>query len=272
MVNYDIKDVQHHTLRILLALDEVCRQHQLSYYLWAGTMLGAVRHKGFIPWDDDADVAMPREDYERLIAHPEWLPAPFELVCTENDATYPLPFGKIQAADTTLIERAHLRYLGGLYIDVFPLDGVPSCPLRRRLHFARYEWLKKLLYFVCRDPYKHGHGPQSWVPLWVQRHYTLQGIQQRIVNLLKRFPYRESNLVADYDDGMRGILPKEVLGTPTDCLFEGHTLKGVEQYHRYLSAKYGEYMVIPKEGNRHQHHFHYVDFHTPYRDYREPGN
>ena len=77
MVNYDIKDVQHHTLRILLALDEVCRQHQLSYYLWAGTMLGAVRHKGFIPWDDDADVAMPREDYERLIAHPEWLPAPF---------------------------------------------------------------------------------------------------------------------------------------------------------------------------------------------------
>ena len=269
MVNYDIKQVQAHTLKILIMLDEVCRQHHLTYYLWAGTMLGAIRHKGFIPWDDDADIAMPHDDYQKLIMHPEWLPKPFELICTETDEQYPLPFGKIQDASTTLIERAHLKYIGGIYIDVFPLDGVPQNRLLQRLHFAKYELYKKLLYFVCRDPYKHGHGPQSWIPLIVQKCFTLGDIQTRIIRLLKRYPFNESTLVADYDDGMRGILPKEILGSPTDCTFEGHTLLGVEQWDTYLSAKYGNYMEIPKETKRHQHHFHYIDFNTPYRESSE---
>ena len=77
-------------LNILLAVDKCCPQHQLRYYIWAGTMIGAVRHQGFIPWDDDIDIAMPRPDYELLIAHAaEWLPQPFELVCAETDEHLP---------------------------------------------------------------------------------------------------------------------------------------------------------------------------------------
>ena len=102
MPAYDIRPLQLRILRILDAVDTTCREHGLRYYLWAGTMIGAIRHKGFIPWDDDLDIAMPRPDYERLIAHAEeWLPKPFEMVCGENDPLYPLPFAKIQDGSTT---------------------------------------------------------------------------------------------------------------------------------------------------------------------------
>ena len=149
MVEYDVRTLQLRILGNLLAVDRVCREHALHYYIYDGTMLGAVRHKGFIPWDDDLDIAMPREDYETFITYAnEWLEEPYEFVSYETDSTYPLPFGKVQDASTTLVERAHLPYLGGLYIDVFPIDGVPSNVLLRRLHLVRYDVLKKLVYMA----------------------------------------------------------------------------------------------------------------------------
>lgn len=104
MATYDIRPLQLRILDILMAVDKVCKEHNLRYYIIAGTLLGAVRHKGFIPWDDDLDIGMPRADYDLLMAHAaEWLPAPFEAVCFENDTTYPLPFAKIQDGSTTLM-------------------------------------------------------------------------------------------------------------------------------------------------------------------------
>ena len=108
MAQYDIRPLQLRVLEILLAVDKACKTHGLRYYIVAGTLLGAVRHKGFIPWDDDLDIAMPRADYDKLIAHcKEYLPEQFEMICGENDAVYPLPFAKIQDAHTTIIERMH---------------------------------------------------------------------------------------------------------------------------------------------------------------------
>lgn len=268
MATYDVDLLHQRILRILLAVDNCCRQHGLRYYIWAGTMIGAVRHKGFIPWDDDIDIAMPRPDYEQLISHSrEWLPAPFELVCAENDAAYPLPFGKVQDASTTLIERLHLHYLGGIYIDVFPIDGTPDNGFRRKLHFARYEYLKRVLYLLHRDPYKHGHGPSSWVPLLSRRVYSLGEVQQKIRRLLLKYGYGQSQLVADYDDGSHGAMPKSILGTPTPYDFEGHRVLGVEQYDAYLSRKYGDYMTIPDGDHQRQHNFHVLDFDRPYSQY-----
>ena len=266
MTNYDIEVLHQRILRILQTVDTSCKEHGLRYYIWAGTQLGAIRHKGFIPWDDDIDIAMPRPDYEQLVAHcKEWLPAPFELVCAETDKDYPLPFGKIQDASTTLIERFHLHYLGGIYIDVFPIDGVPSGWLRRKWHFACYEYWKRVLYLLHRDPYKHGHGPSSWVPLLCRRFYTMEKVQRRIRTLLLKYNYDETALVADYDDGQKGAMLKSILGSPTSYSFEGVEVKGVEQYDRYLSNKYGDYMVIPPHSGQRQHNFHYLDFNTPYR-------
>ena len=270
MANYDIHQVHQAILGICKALDKVCADHNLTYYLWAGSMIGAVRHHGFIPWDDDMDVAMPRPDYDKLIAHcAEWLPKPYEMVCAEDDASYPLPFAKIQDASTTLIERAHLRYLGGVYLDVFPIDGVPAGRVSQLIHFGRYEYYKRLLYLVHRDPYKHGHGPSCWMPLIVRHLYTMKGLQQKIRRLLHSCNYEQSRLVADYDDGSKGTMLKEILGKPTNYQFEGCMLKGVEHYDEYLTNKYGDYMKLPDAEHQRQHNFHYLDLNHPYRSYRQ---
>jgi len=267
MASYDIRPLQLRILEIVKAVDAVCKQHNLRYYLWAGTMLGAVRHGGFIPWDDDLDIAMPREDYETFIAHAnDWLDPPHEFVSYERDSSYPLPFGKVQDASTTLIERPHLPYLGGLYIDVFPIDGVPSSALLRRLHLVRYDVLKKLVYMAYRDPYRHGHGPSSWLPLLCRRVIGQQSLQRATRRLLRKYPFATSAKVCVFDDGFHGVIDKQVLGRPTPVVFEGHEVQGVEHAHEYLTRMYGDYMVIPPHDNQRQHGFHYVDFNRSYHD------
>ena len=252
MASYDIRPLQLRILEILLVIDKVCREHGLRYYLAAGTMLGAVRHKGFIPWDDDVDIAMPRKDYDMLMQYGrEWLPAPYEALFAENNPDYPGNFAKVVDSSTTLIERAHHSYVGGIYVDVFPIDGMTSNKLLQHIHFVRYSFYKKIIYLICRDPYKHGHGPSSWLPLLCRKVFTLQGTQAKLLGL------------------QNGILKndKSIYGTPTDILFEGHLLYGVEQADRYLSQLYEDYMTIPSGEKQRQHNFYYLDYNLPYRQY-----
>lgn len=269
MPQYDLKQLHGKMLDILSAIDETCRKHNLTYYIIAGTMLGAVRHKGFIPWDDDADICMPHRDYDLLIEHSkEWLPKRYELVCAENDNHYPQPFAKIQDAETTIIEHAHLRYLGGVYVDVFPVDGMPDGKLAQRLHFAHYKLLCKLLYFTYRDPYRHGHGPSSWVPLLCRKLFTVEGLQRSIRKMLTKYDFYQCRQVLCFDDGLRSVVPREVYGTPSPYEFEGRTLLGVEKYDQLLSQMYGDYMTPPPAGTEFQHNFYYLDLEHPYREYK----
>lgn len=270
MATYDIRPLQLRMLKILMAFDRMCQEHNLRYCIMAGTMIGAVRHKGFIPWDDDMDVGMPRPDYEKFIAHcQEWLPTPYEFVCGENDPKYPLPFGKIQDSSTTLIERYHLSYLGGIYVDVFPLDAVPSNPIARRWQYAQYQFYKQALYLVHRDPYKHGHGLSSWIPLLTRKLFTMEGLQRSIRRLLNKYDYESCPLAADYTDGLRGVMSKEINGVYTSYEFEGETVQGIQRYDDYLTQMYGNYMQIPQGDHRRQHNFHYLDLEKPYREYKE---
>ena len=270
MASYDIRTLQLHILDILLAIDKVCRTHQLRYYLVAGTMLGAVRHKGFIPWDDDIDIAMPRSDYDTFMAHSkEWLPSPYEALCAEQQPTFPSDFAKVVDSSTTLIEREHHSYLGGIYVDVFPLDNITSHQLLQRIHFFRYAILKKLIYMLCRNPYKHGHGPSSWLPLLCRQCFSLPIVVRRLLRLQQIYNNQPCSFVVDHDFGQRGVMPFSIYGIPQDIEFEGHQLMGVEQPHQYLTAIYGDYMTIPSGSQQKQHNFFYLDYNLPYRQYHD---
>lgn len=272
MANYDIRQLQLRLLDILQVIHEMCEKHGLRYYLLDGSLLGAVRHGGFIPWDDDMDIGMPREDYEALIAHSkEWLPEPYEFVCFENDDKYPLHFGKIQDASTTLIERLHLYYLGGIYVDVFPIDGAPDCKLTQRLYQMKYNYLRKALYFLFRDPYRHGHGPSSWIPLMARKLYTLPGLQKKIKRHMVKYDFNSHRLAAvNHNDGLKSMVDrKTVLGNPTPVLFEGKTVWGMKDNDAYLTQLFGDYMTPPPPDKIHQHNFDFIDLNLPYREFDE---
>lgn len=270
--DYDIRTLQLHLLKMLKAVAAAFERHGLRWYMADGTLIGAVREKGFIPWDDDVDLAMPRPDYERLIAHSsEILPEPYEFVCYENNKKYPLHFGKIQDASTTLIERPHLYYLGGAYLDIFPIDGVPENALAQKLHNARYQVLRKMLYLRCRDPFRHGRGASSWIPRLLRRMYTVDALQGKIRREMMRCPFDTSRLVAvNLNDGIPSIVDKEkVLGEPRMIDFEDMQAAGMRDNDTYLRQVFGDYMTPPPAGARHIHRFHYLDLEHPYRQYEQ---
>lgn len=270
MAEYNIEELHQRTLRVLLTVDKVCREHGIRYYISDGTMLGAVRHGGFIPWDDDADICMPRPDYERFIENAScWLPEPFEAVCFERDEHCSNAFLKVIDGSTTLIERWSFNQIGGVYIDVFPMDGVSTRKWKRKLNFSRYKMVDRWRYMRNRDPYKRGHGYSSWIPRLLQA--TVKNIT--ILHLLKRIQtacqYEGAHLVADFDSGERSVMPPEVLGKPTPIMFEGYELMGVEHPDDYLKRLFGNYMQLPPEEKRRIHGFDYVDFNRSYHEYQD---
>lgn len=266
------KEMQKFILDILLAIDKVCREHNLNYYLIAGTMLGAVRHKGFVPWDDDADVALPRKDYNILVEHAnEWLPERYELVSGLQDPMYPYQFARIQDRETTYILRRQFNFVGGIPVDVFPLDGMTDDLRLQRKHYKRYRWAKKLLYFSTVDTKKHGYGLHFLFTSIMHKAVSQFWAHKNLNKIQMEFDYDKSPLIADHDnDPSRGILPKEVYGTPTPVDFEGHKLMGVQNPDAYLKYCYGNYMEMPKQIP--PQNFRVLDMHLPYREYIKKTN
>lgn len=270
MPTYDIRPLQLRLLDILMVIHQVCEEHGLRYYLADGSLIGAVRHKGFIPWDDDMDICMPRPDYEQFIQHAsEWLPSRYEFVCFELDKDYPLHFGKVQDAESTLVERPHLYYLGGVYVDVFPIDGAPKCKVAQWLWNARYKFLTSMLYLSFRDPYKHGHGPSSWMPLLVRRVMPMAGWQRAVKRCMMEYDFDRCQYVSfNHNDALGAMIDKDkVLGEPTPIAFEDKEVWGLRDNDSYLTQLFGDYMTPPPADKIHQHNFFYMDLDSPYRTF-----
>ena len=266
---FDIKQMQKILKEALFVIDDVCKKHDITYYLIAGTMLGSVRHKGFVPWDDDGDVGMPRPDYDRFIANAnEWLPKGYELVCNTMDENYPYAFARVQDCNTTFILRKQFQYVGGVPIDVFPLDGMTKNFFKRRFHYFRYNFYKRAWYYSTVNPYRHGKGFRMLFSLICHKIFSPAKLRQGINKVQKEFDYITSELVADHDNKPnRGILPKEVYGQPTPTIFEGRELMGVSQPDAYLKYCYHDYMTIPPLSQRPKLNFRYLDLNKPYKTY-----
>lgn len=257
-----LRQVQLTELEIAKEIRRVCREHSIPYVLYRGTFLGAVRHQGFIPWDDDMDVAMLREDYDRFCAiAPKALGADYCFQNWHTDENYAHPFGKVRKRGTLFVEAKCKRLSeNGIYVDVYPLDAAPEGePERKRL-----AW--KLLQLYRLKLMKSGYTP--WMEgsriVWRKRIGYL--LYQTIALL-----FSHKRLIALYEGTVRAIaphgtvyeqsampvsfyFPEEQYRDRTPYPFEDTTFPGPRAYDANLSTLYGDYMVLPPEGKRENRH------------------
>ena len=266
-----LQEHQSCSFKILVEIDKICRANDIPYFLTNGTLLGAVRHKGCIPWDDDIDIALLRPDYERFARIiSDLLPPPYEFVSPTTRENCPGELSKVIDGSTTLIERWSYNQLGGVYVDVWVLDAVSDSRMLRRLHFSAYKILNRLLYMRNRDPYKRGHGVSSWWPRFVQFAFKNSTLQRWMHKVQTACDFDKHDKVCMLDNGEKSIISKSVIGHRRDGYeFEGHLFYGPEDYDTYLRALYGDYMEIPPENKRRVHRPDYLDLQHSYHDYKD---
>lgn len=261
---------------ILKAFIKVCDTLGLKYYLAEGTLLGAVRHEGFIPWDDDIDVVMPRSDYNRFLAEGQkLLPKHYFIQTRKTDAEYYFSFAKLRDCRTTNIEYGikDLDINHGVWIDVFPLDYYPSSILLQKL-----EWFKrKCLTLVIR--YTTG----------VYKLVGVRSIHKRLLIQLIRLRYPTLTSALEALDKLNGkhqtgtyvtnhgsryeekeVVPSDWYGEGTFLLFEGIRAKVPENFHDLLTHIYGDYMQLPPiEQRKPLHMAKVLDLNRSYTYYTE---
>lgn len=257
-----LRKVQLVQLEMLHEIDRVCRENGIRYFLYRGTMLGAVRHKGFIPWDDDLDVGMLRADYEKFCRiAPEKLDPQYCLQNWHTDPNYALPFGKLRKRGTMYLEAKSAPLAeNGLYVDLYPLDFAPAQERARRILAG------KLLHLFRVKLMKSGYTP--WMEedrvLWKKRvgylPYQLAALFVSQQWLIRRY---EKLVAAVPENEMlyeQSALPKTHYFQRKWCvelgefLFEDGAFPGPRAYDECLTALYGDYMTLPPEGSRENRH------------------
>ncbi len=252
-----IREKQKASLDALLFLDEFCKEHGLRYYLAYGTLIGAVRHHGFIPWDDDVDIHIPRPDYERLAAEFRDPSGHFKLVNCFNDASYILPYAKIQNMHTARMIWGEKRDEQGIGIDLFPLDGLPDDleEAERTFQKQNTKWLKvtnRLERFRMTKPVSTADKLKAAAGRLAFATGYLSGTTQQLSHSPYNADYDGSSKVAAVVGIHSGKFRPFDKAWFQECRldFEGYQLRAPSGYDEILTMVYGDYMKLPDENKR----------------------
>ncbi len=238
------EEIQKIEFQILVQFKDFCERHNLRYLLAGGTMLGAIRHNGFIPWDDDIDVYMPDSDYKKLVELYKD-DDDFELLHYTRDSSYPFYFAKLTKKRTAISHGGYpVHYIMGIYIDIFPLVGFPDSESEQKLqweneHITMAEW----------------YWYQDLVDLIGTSHMPIS--KENILQGLKTIPFDNANMIGP----VSVILQKEWLSRYSDFneTIEKRFMDGIFRipagYDQHLTLRYGNYMELPPEGKRVVHGF-----------------
>lgn len=237
MKDETLKEAQHIMLSILLEFDTLCKEHDLCYWLDHGTLLGAVRHRGFIPWDDDLDVTMPRDDYEKFlqIANkqlPKWL----FLQTKRSDSATSVHYAKLRERNSTYIdaweEGKDIKYHQGIFIDIFPVNFIDK----------RYKGIyKKLLNFA---------------KIFSNRYIKVDPVAKMLIETLNGFHDEENEFIVSGGESMHYVthVKKEVVFPLEQVFFEGYEFPSPKDTHTYLSSVFGDgYMRLPPKEKQKVH-------------------
>lgn len=263
--------LQNAELDMLREFIIVCEKLNLRYYLLGGTLLGAVRHKGFIPWDDDIDVGMPRVDYEVFLAQgQELLPQNLFIQSRKSEPKYPMCFAKIRNSNTTFIETSinNFPINHGVYIDIFPLDWYPEDEKEiRKMELRKKVYNRRI---GCSFNSEGNHTVKGRVigaVLKIVCPSLGKTIQKRDRMYQAVAP---TSYLANHGGawGKKEIVPAEWYAEGIMAEFESLTVRIPKHYDKWLTQVYGNYMQFPPEEKRVGHHFtDVIDLDKPYTEY-----
>jgi lipopolysaccharide cholinephosphotransferase len=263
--------VQQRILSIFRCVAEVCAREGIPYYAIGGTCLGAVRHKGFIPWDDDLDIAVPVEDYERLLsALSKTLPPHLFVYSHTTVHHYHYVWAKVCDRNSTFIERVDRDFpdaYKGVFVDIMPLSGVPVPGAARRRFYRRLPRFQ-LLNDIRRFGMTTGGRK---VPLlgWLLSVFPVDTFSKGYLRVLKGQPYRGSaftGYVWHHDTVRRLTFPSSWFGEGCELPFEDMQIRCPADPGAFLGAMYGDYMTLPPEEKR-VVHLGLVELDKPFSEY-----
>lgn len=266
MEEHTLSRLQEAEFDILKTFIKICEENNLRYYLCYGSMIGAVRHQGFIPWDDDVDVAMPRPDYERFsqIADkvlPDHLYFSTYKLGKEHITLSSMIVNRSQ--DFTLHNAGKVMKTGA-WMDVLAIDGAPKPGFARKVFFIKFMYRRTMCQLAHFDEVVNLLKPRPWYEKAVIKFAQLTKIEKlldgekcgrKYHELLSRVPYDDAEEVATFqgDDRLEGIVPKEVYGQGTKYKYEDIYVTGPDDYDRYLKCYYPDYMTPPPMDLRNRH-------------------
>ena len=258
-------DIIHDVLREFIS---ICNDNQLVYFCCGGTAIGAIRHQGMIPWDDDVDVFMPRPDYDKFIkiagSH---LSPNYELVTPYTYKDYPLYFAKLCNRHTTLMEENDTPCIYGLYIDIFPIDGAPDDMDLARLMEKEFRKTKNRLEAISTHNTFGEYisllaKPKEWGRFagktfgYFFRSFYRKYLLRKMNDICYKYDYSESEIVAVYcgSYGPKEVFPKSWIDGTVTFNYEGMDVNLPIGYDNYLRQYYGDYMQLPPKEKRISHH------------------
>lgn len=254
------QEAQSIELDILIAFSEYCKSNGLRYFLAYGTLIGAVRHKGFIPWDNDVDVVMPRPDYEKLLSLVQEKPIAEHLHILDYRRERTFPYAKV--VDTRTVCKEHFLVTEdnmGLYVDIFPLDGMPDDEEEQNRIFRKVNILSKL-YVLANYRFNTGSTPVirliKNILYPVSRLVSSRWVCEKLNTLCAAYPYDASDKVINivWTWGRRELTPREYF-TAASGIFENREFTIPAEYDKMLTQYYGNYMQLPPDEERVVHVF-----------------
>ena len=249
----DIHELRQIQIGILDEVHQYCEAHGLRYFLSSGTLIGAVRHKGYIPWDDDIDIYMPRKDYEQFLREFKGSEQ-FKLLNPAKEPHYYYTFAKVVDLRTRMVEDETEGFEIGVFMDIFPVDYVTDNLQERERVFK----LKKLLYKIRRCKISNSNPLQSRLAYIVYKYLPLsvKQIERKIRRLIVlEEPTHTVCNMTEAGPKIKGCFPAADIATSIDIEFEGKLYKTMVGYKDYLERTYGDYMTLPPVEQRVTHHF-----------------
>ena len=251
---YGILKLQNIILNIMKFIDELCEKHHIEYYIIGGTALGAVRHGGFIPWDDDLDIAMTRDNYDRFLTI-------FEKEIDQNDfylqvgrKDWPLYFSKLRLKGTLFEEVGAGEEIAkenrGIFVDIFPLDAASNNICGRIWQYI----CSKML--IAQAVSSRHYQTNSFIKkLVMQLSYPIRfkSIEHFFFNQVTRYNSLKTKYIGDFFEISKlkdASYPSQIWGKPVKILFENIVLSAPEKTHDYLMFYFGDYMTLPPLENR----------------------